>query len=205
MSDEDKEVRLARAVEALSPQEQYALVYSKENKQMEVSRDKADEMFDLFLNGKTCDEIRKLNKGIGLGQIVNCRVRDEWDARRDEHRRSLIEQVPPRVKDAQLIAADFLSDLLAASVLLHWDNIKKYLQDKNKAHLEGTPLEKGVTFKQIKEIVEMLRAVTGQENRKTVQVEGSVDVNQNQPTPVAANVSNVLETLAIEPVVIKTS
>ncbi len=196
---DEKETALARAVEALTPAEAHALRYFKQARQPEVSPDKSAEMFELYLNGKSCDEIRRLNKGLSLGQIIHCRVRDEWDLKRDQHRASLQVEVVPRVMDAQLEAADFLGDMLAASVRLHGDAIKMFLQTGDKGHLKGTPLESGFTLKQIRDLIDTLRAVTGQGDKKVVEHRGSVSVDHT-PRVSQDEAADILDALVLDPV-----
>lgn len=189
------------AVDKLPENEQAALRYWKQARQTEISVDTSNEMYELYINGKNVDEIRRLNKGFSLGQIVHAKVRDAWDARKEEHRQSLQTEVAPRVMDAQLEAADFLGDMLAASVRLYSEPIKRFLQDGNKAHLKGTPLENGLTLKQLRDTIDTLRTVTGQDKKSVVEHRGSVGVVTQTPRITSAEAEAALdELLMLEPV-----
>ncbi len=173
------------AVDKLPANEQAYLRYWKQARQAELSKETSDELYELYLNGKNVDEIRRLNKGFSAGQIVHCKVRDAWDARKEEHRLALQTEVAPRVMDAQLEAADFLGDMLAASIRLYHEPIKKFLQDGNKIHLKGTPLENGFTLKQLRDIIDTLRTVTGQDKKSVVEHRGSVGVVTSSPAKIS--------------------
>lgn len=189
------------AVDKLPENEQAALRYWKQARQAEVSRETSDEMYELYINGKNVDEIRRLNKGFSLGQIVHCKVRDSWDLRKEEHRQALQTEVAPRVMDAQLEAADFLGDMLAASVRLYSEPIKRFLQDGNKAHLKGTPLENGLSLKQLRDTIDTLRTVTGQDKKSIVEHRGTVGVVQQVQKVSSEEAEAALdELLLLEPV-----
>jgi polyhydroxyalkanoate synthesis regulator phasin len=189
-SDRDREI--AKSVEGLSPKEAYALRHFKFSKQAEISPSKSAEMYELYQNGTDCEGIRKLNPGFGLGQIVHARVRDGWDVKKEEYQHRLLETAGPRVMQAQVESTQFLADMLAAAVKMNWEAVKRYLQDGNKDHLKDTPLEGGVTMRQMREIIDTLQVATGQDKKKVVKHEGELTVraskrvNQEQAADVLA-------------------
>lgn len=194
MASDDK--ALVRSDEFLTPREAHALRYFKSAKQAEIAPSKAAEMYELFINGKDCEEIRKLNSGFSLGQIVHARVRDDWDLKRDGHQQRLVETVVPQVMQTQMEASLFVKDLLAAAIKLHWEKIQRYLQDGNEIHLKGTPLEGGATLKQIRDIIDTLQAATGQDKKKVVEHRGGVTVTSKRVNQDEA--AQYLEVLAVE-------
>lgn len=200
MADENRqEVALQRAVEALTPKEAHALRYFKTARQSEIAPSKAAEMYDLYLAGKNCDDIRRLNPGFSLGQIVHARIRDDWDLQREEHQQKLMSTAAPQVIQAQVETSLFLTDLLTAAVKLHWEAIERFLQTGDKTHLKGTPLENGASMKQIREILDTLQSATGQDKRKVVEHRGGVTVNHGPRRVEPDEAAEVLEVLAIEP------
>jgi hypothetical protein len=193
----DPEQRLVLAIEALTPKEAHALRYFGRTNQASISADKASEFYELYLNGNDCEEIRRLNPGFSLGQIVHARVRDDWDLKREEHQQKLLVHAPPRVAQVQIESTQFLSDLLAASIKLHWDAIKKFLQDGNPTHLQGTPLSNGASLKQIRDIIDTLQAATGQDKRKVVEHRGGLTVSHTKRVS-PDEAAQALEVLALD-------
>jgi hypothetical protein len=189
----DKETRLANALSGLSEKEAGAYRYFVKAKQAPISEDRADEMFELYLQGADCDEIRKRVQGFGLGQIVAARVMYGWDSRRGEYRRDLETQVPVRAAQVHLEQVDFISDLLTASQVSTRKKIREYLATGNEKLLEGLPLPK--TIKDYKELVQLFMTATGQD-KKRIEVTGKVTIDNatgtaNQVT--AAEASRIMD------------
>lgn len=129
------------------------------------------QLYQLFLNGKSTDEIARLNPNFSLGMIVRARVEGFWDEKRDAHLAQLLEGVRERVQQAQLEAVNFACDMLSAVHKLQGDKIKKYLQTGNQEELEG--LGGNLSLKTYKEVVELLLKLTGQDS-KDKKVSGEV-------------------------------
>ena len=123
------------------------------------------QLYQLFLNGKTCEEIARLNPNLSLGLIVRARVDGCWDEKRDAHIGSLLDGVRERVQHTQLEAVNFACDLLSAVHKLQGDRLKKYLQTGDPNELkELGPL----SLKTYRDVVEMLLKLTGQDKEKKV-------------------------------------
>ena len=58
----EKEEKLGKLLKLLTPDELKAYRYHVENDIIEISDIAADKMFDLYSNGSTCDQIRKIVK-----------------------------------------------------------------------------------------------------------------------------------------------
>lgn len=192
----DREERMAAVIGALDPRELGAYRYFVKQKQPELSIELSEKMYNLFAQGRTCDEIRKMdaNKAIGLGSIVHARIRDDWDGQLLTRQQHLVTNTPTVVQQTQLESADFLASLLAASHKLLKEKVDLYLQTGDVAHLKGTLLE-NLSLKGYQSILDTLMKVTGQDNKKTVTVTGGITVTQTKaPTPVeAADILDLIE------------
>ncbi len=198
----EKENKLAAIVAKLSERDVEALRYFQKEKQAEISPAKAETFYLLFQQGVSCEEIRRLNHpAFSLGQIIAARVRDNWDARKEEHAKKLFEESGAKVGQVQLEMSQFLSDMLAASMKLHHDKIKRYLQTDDVSHLKGTPLEDNVGFRKMSEIILALQQVTGQDKKKVVEHRGGMTINHNNSTTKRISsdeAADVLEALVVE-------
>lgn len=131
------------------------------------------QFFALYLNGKTCAEIQRLNTDFRFGSIVRARVDALWDDKREEHIASLLLTVRERVQQVQLESVEYLADMLAATHKLNGDKLKKFLQTGEESVLG----EMRITLRDLKEyakVVETLMKVTGQDRQQKVSVEGTV-------------------------------
>jgi hypothetical protein len=172
LTQEQQERSVAMA--SLTERELQALRYFSKSKQPELSTELSDEMFVLFGQGRTCDDIRKLRgPAMNLGAIVHARVRDLWDKRLQDHQSSLVQRVPQIVQQTQLESAEFISKLLAGAHKLLSDKIDQYLATGESKHLVGTPLE-GLTLRQYQQLLTTLATATGQDQKKTVHHTGGI-------------------------------
>jgi hypothetical protein len=85
------------------------------------------QLFELFLNGTTCEQMAVLNKGTELGAILHSRIRDRWDKRREEYLGELYNNVKVRFHQSQIETVYYLADGLAAAHKLNGAKVKKYL------------------------------------------------------------------------------
>lgn len=170
----EKERRLAAAYAALDDKEKGAYRYFVKTGQAPLVEETSDELFQLFLRGSTCDEIRKARPGFGLGQIVACRVIHNWDLRRREYRDGLKQTVPDRAGQVYLEQADFLGDILTATMLVHRDNIRQYMATGDKTFLKDVPIPSSV--KDLRDFTDLFMKITGQDKKK-VEISGSVTID----------------------------
>lgn len=169
--------RQEAVVKSLSEREGYAYRVFAASGANELAPEGAKACFELFLIGKTCDDIQKAYPEYGFGQVVHARVRDEWDARKVEQLERLKNEVPVQAGMAQLQSVDFLSKMLRAMHLSFSDELDLFLATGDKAHLKGTPLET-FTMKQYQQVLELMIRATGQEQKKTVVVQGGITVSK---------------------------
>lgn len=191
-----KEQIVATAISRLDARELSAYKYFINAHYPELGQELSQKFYVLFESGASCEEIRKANPGISLGAIVQTRVRDGWDVMRANHLEDLKRDIPDRVTKTQLDSADFLQKLLTATHLVHSEALDKFLATGDKAHLRGTPFE-NMKLKEYQQILELLLKVTGQDNKKVVEVKGGITV-QNKGIPTIEEAANILDVLAEE-------
>lgn len=166
---EDKLEAIERRKTFLTPREAFALSECNRKRQLDVAPSTRASFFEMFLNGRSCEDIRKANPGFTLGQIVRCRVEDGWDDEVAAHRADLMMDIRARTQQVQLEAVQFLGLRLAAFHRLHGDKVARYIQTGDEEFLKGIDM----TSKAYKETLELLLKATGQE-KKTVTVEGTI-------------------------------
>lgn len=182
----EKEKALVVSIQALDHKDRGAYAYFLKAKQAPIALDTADELFQLYLQGASCDDIRKgAGAAFGHGQIVAARVQYAWDARRDEYRRNLVARVPARAQQVHLEQADFVADLLTISRVAIQKKIRKAMASGKPEDLEGIPIPTNV--KDLRELLDMFIKVTGQD-KKRIEVSGNVTVDNK--TGVATKVTS---------------
>lgn len=143
-------------------------------------------LYALYLNGKTTEEIRRLNQQLTLGDIVAARVSGHWDDRRQEFLEHLLDHTTERVQQATLQTAELLCDLLTAADVQHGDKLRRFIQTGDEKELGDLKI---TTLGGLKAAVEILQKLTGQDRQKSVSVFGEVIHRQPesaQPTPAKA-------------------
>lgn len=163
----NREEAITKAVERLSEKEQYAYRYWCNSNQPAVAPSLNAKLFQLFLNGKGCEEILRLNNNLSLGQIVAARVDGKWDERRDDHLDALLAQTSLRVQQVTLETADFVCDLFAVANREHGDKLRRYLQTGNELELGDFRITSLHGFKQA---IEILQKLTGQDRQTSTKV-----------------------------------
>jgi septum formation topological specificity factor MinE len=179
-----EELDVSRDLSWLQESERFALSYF-ESKQgvgssqySPISPLAAEAMYPLFLQGRTFDEIRKLNPHFSLGQIVSAAVNANWFDRRQAHSHAAVSRARARAILAAADGVELASDIIAALRAQHGDAIAKYLQtgDVNVLN-QATSID---TIRKIKEAGEVLMKLTGQDQIKRVSVSGTVDFKQQE-------------------------
>jgi len=171
------ETALTIALNGLDQREMDAYRYVLKVKSLEIAEDTAERMYEMFLAGKACEDIRKVNKGYSLGQIVACRIKYGWDARVSKYKETLQMTVPDRAIQTTLETVDFISKLLTVNQMRMSDAIDRYMLTRNEDDLKGVILVKNA--KELKELVELLMKTTGQD-KKRIEFSGKVTVAQGQ-------------------------
>lgn len=171
--DEANELRtLTEEEKALNSRElaAYDYVNSRPALQQALSPDTQAKFFSLFLNGTSCEEIARLNKGVSLGNIVRARVEGKWDLKRAEHIEHLLLTTRERLQQISLESVEFVSNMLAAAHKLYGDKFKQFLQTGQEADLGPFSIH---GLKAYKEAIELLKTITGQD-KKPQKVEGEI-------------------------------
>lgn len=170
-------VKTPDLLSALSLPEQQALEYFEKKSAVTATRGRGDpdsyslapdvqaRMFNLFLQGRTLQDIRAVNPQFGLGQIVHAAVVGRWFGRRDEYLDELLVSVRNRAVQSVAEAVNFVADQMAATHALHADQVAKFLQTRDVGDLGGFA---ATSVKQYKELVELLIRLTGQDKVSTV-------------------------------------
>jgi hypothetical protein len=160
------------AQEALSEQEQLVLqsYIAREGSALPLSPVLQANLYNLFLNGKTCEQISTLNQGISQGAVLLARVENEWDLRKKEYTRALIEGVSERAKQIQLESVHFVADYMSAFHKKFGSALQEYLQSGKETTIDRTAHSfiSGQELRNYKLALEMLKEATGQTERKTV-------------------------------------
>lgn len=128
----------------------------------------AQQFLNLFLLGNNCEDIVRVNpNGFSLGAIVRARLENNWDEIRADHQQQLLDKIRSRVQQVTLETVDRIVNELAASNKLVNDRLLLYLQTGDEKHLQGMKLGGALHMRQM---VEMLQKLTGQQNPKSPSV-----------------------------------
>lgn len=158
----------------------------------------AEQLMQLYLQGRTLTEIRQLNKNFQLGQIVHAAVEGRWNLQRE----AFIALTVARAKSRAVVAAaegiELAADMMASMKKLHGDNAAHFLQTGNPKDLgSATAL---TTIKQLREVAEVLMKLTGQEQKKqfggVVEVKHSGSVSSIPTQPMNVEPSDAAKILA---------
>jgi len=149
---------LADKYRQLTPNELQALFdFNTTAKVSSLTPTKAESLYALFLHHRSCEEIVRMNKGISLGQVIDARIQNRWDARRAENIDNILDHVQSEARLAQAKMAGVIADLLGISYDIWKEKIDLYLQTKDKEHLSGLPVGGAKT---VKELLDMLASLT---------------------------------------------
>jgi len=156
----------------------------------------ANNLYDLFQQGRSCFEIHLANSHIPPGAIVDARVRFGWDIRKDQYEKRLEATTKAKAMNSTASALEFVSDLLLVVKLKHQDAINKYIATKDPAHLAG--IIKVDTVQQLKTLVEIQSILAGSAGA-TASAPGNTVVYNQQNVQLNQNPGNIPVTVTIEP------
>lgn len=167
----------------LDAREAYALQAFRASGSPTIAPTLNAKLFALFLNGKNCEEIRRLNPQLTLGQIVDARVHGRWDQLADEHLGQLLRTTAARVQQVTLESVHFLSDVLSGAHKEHADSVARYLQTGDPVHLGAFRIKSVSDYRRT---LEGLQRATGQDKKVTVngQVTHDVQISAAKPPTV---------------------
>ncbi len=145
----------------------------KREKQAPIPLTLALQMYELYLNGYSCEEIWRVNaQRYPLGQIVDAKIRYDWDERKDTQLATLYGNIEKKVLHVKHEAVSHLADLLSAAHKIWGDKVAQFLQEGDMNLLVGFDPS---TVKNYKEILGMLQLLTAQKESKDVKVGGTVE------------------------------
>lgn len=122
-------------------------------------------LYNLFIRGYSCDQIQQENRAYTLGQILEVRVRDKWDERKDKHLEHLYGGIHSRVRQTQMESVSFTTDLLAAAHRLYGDKLRTFLQTGREEDLgEARALIQSLDA--YRKVADILLRMTGQDKDK---------------------------------------
>lgn len=172
------ELKREHSVTLLSPKEKGAYEYWKNSDQAPIEPKMQAKMYSLFISGKTCTEIQELHPEYSLGRVVHARVIGEWDEKYQKYLSDLLDTTSKRVMQVTLESANFISDLLTAANKLHGERIKKFLKSGDSKDLDGLEIS---SIRGYKDAIELLKALTGQDQQK--KISGNVIVSHTVTQP----------------------
>jgi hypothetical protein len=181
---ETKEEAVERIVKKLSQSEAVAYKVWRDSNTPALAPSLNAQLFNLFLQGKGCDEIVRMNPGLRLGQVVAARVEGDWDRRREEHLDRLLTETSLRVQQTTLETADFVCDLLAVANKEHGEKLRRYLQTGSKSELGDFKIE---SLSGLKSAIEVLQKLTGQDKQQKMVVSGEVVHTTGPATPLSSD------------------
>lgn len=187
---ESRDEALARAVSRLSPREAYAYSIWKGTDKPLIGSTLNAQLFQLYLNGKSTEDIRRLNPQLQLGEIVAAKVEGRWDDHRDEYLQRLNEGTAGRVLQSTLETAEFLCDALAVMRKRFGDRFQRYLQTGDEKELGDIKLE---NFTQLKGVVEAMQKLVGQDQKLGVVAPAVPAPAQVSTTPMPARTVDAKE------------
>lgn len=139
--------------------------FERSKEKYHLSLDLALGMYELFLNGHSCEEIyrvaKKQRKEYPLGAIVDAAIRYEWHDRRKAHLETLFDGILLKTKQTQAEAVSFLTDLLAAAHKQHGDTLKDFIQTGDLTTLSPKTIHID-SFGSYRQVMNLLLQVTGQ-------------------------------------------
>jgi hypothetical protein len=159
---ESRDEALARAVSRLSAREAYAYTIWKGTDKPLIGSTLNAQLFQLYINGKSTEEIRRLNPQLGLGEVVAAKVEGRWDDHKDDYLQKLNEGTAGRILQSTLETADFLCDALAVIRKKFGDRFQRYLQTGDEKELGDIKLE---NFTQLKGVVESMQKLVGHDQK----------------------------------------
>jgi hypothetical protein len=180
MSNEKPESLEKEATSYLNTREEHAYRIWQGTDKPALAPSLNAKLFNLFLQGKTCEEIRRLNPSLQLGEIVAARIAGRWDERREDHLDNLLDATSKRVQQVTLETADFVCDILAVANREHGDKLRIYLQTGNPDDLGEFRI---TSLPSLKMAIETLQKLTGQDRQQTTKTYVSGEV-VHRPEPI---------------------
>ena len=93
-----------------------------------ISPTLAAQMFELYLEGYSCEQIAKVNAPIREGEILFLRKKYQWDENKDNYCFNLQSQMRDKLMKQKLESLEFLTNMLAVTHKEHKEKSLRYLQ-----------------------------------------------------------------------------
>lgn len=151
-----------------------------------ISTTLASQMYTLFLEGYSCLEISKQNKGFTEADILYCRKKYQWDEQKDNYVFGLNDQIRQKLTKQKLESVEFLTNMLAVIHKEHRSVMLKFLQTGN-----PEDLPKIGSLRTYKEIVETLAKITGEDQVKKLKIDGKIQQDTNVKVEGAGAILNL--------------
>ena len=164
---------IAQAQSVLSAEEYGSMKVYIESGGQALSPSTASNMFNLFLNGSSLQEIWKLNRQIALGSIIEAAVKFNWHTEKVQYSQDLHGKIREKVVQSQLQATELLTDMLTVANKQHSEKLKRYIQSGNLEDLEGSMNIENLTA--LLRTIDGLREITNQNKAKDAKA--MVDIN----------------------------
>jgi len=167
----------------LTERERGALAKAEEEGVRPISPTLAAQMFELYLEGYSCEQIAKVNAPFKEGEILFLRKKYQWDENRDQYCFNLQSQMRDKLMKQKLESLEFLTNMLSVTHKEHKEKTLKYLQtgkdeDKPDTWVTGPTAYKG--------LLEAIQKLTGEDRviTQNIKSESKVTVDSNQPITV---------------------
>lgn len=151
----------------LTHREEAALRMHLEAREPQLSPSLQAELFSLYLNGLSCEDIQKHNKNLRLGAIVRAARDGDWHNKRLDYVQGLLNGVRDQAQQTQAESVVFVSRGLAMVEKLYGARIHRFLQTGNEEDLGDL---KNWGLSQYKTLIELFLKLTGQDSTKRVGV-----------------------------------
>jgi hypothetical protein len=166
-------------MQSLTKDEKLALLSKKEREAYEkyvadanprLASSTSASLFTLYSQGFSTEEILKVNPSLGLGIIVKARIDDDWDTKKQECVENLLYVARETVQKTQLETIRFICTAIAVYQKSMGDRFTKYLQTGDPKLLVDSKGDEVISYKKFKDLVEMLQALTGADNKVSGEV-----------------------------------
>lgn len=145
----------------LTYKEEAAYRVAVREKEFPLTPQKQAQLFELYLNGMTCEQIIGTQPpGIRLGAVVRACVEGDWYNKRQSYLNQLLNNVKTRVAQVQSESVNFAADLLAAAHKQHGRKLKKYLETGEEKALGDFAIS---NLTQYQKAASLLLSLTGQD------------------------------------------
>jgi hypothetical protein len=138
----------------------------------------AAQLYELYLNGLSLDQIVERHRGLRLGELVRAAKEGDWPKRRLDYQNELLDTVRARVQQVQAESIFATTQLVAVMNKRFSDKALKFLETGDEKALDDI---KEWSLPQFKTLVELLMRLTGQGGEKKVHVQGKVEHKHEAP------------------------